>query len=958
MIEKTYQPADIEGRMSLVWEDARAFRAGRPDRRDAEPFTIVIPPPNVTGSLHMGHALNNTLQDVLCRFERMRGRDVLWQPGTDHAGIATQMVVERQLMERHQPGRREMGREKFVERVWQWKEESGGTIINQLKRLGASCDWSRERFTMDEGLSRAVVKVFVELYRQGLIYKDKRLVNWDPKLLTAISDLEVQQVEVKGNLWYLRYPLEGKTFSPDDPSSFIVVATTRPETMLGDSAVAVHPEDERYRHLVGKHVILPLVGRKIPIVADEYSDPDKGSGAVKVTPAHDFNDFEIGRRHDLPQINIFDREAKLSLVGNEDYLRALPEASLEFAEEFQGVDRFAARKQLLARLEDFGFLERIEPNTHMVPHGDRSGVVIEPYLTDQWYVDAKTLAQPAIEAVRSGRTVFVPRNWEKTYFEWMENIQPWCISRQLWWGHQIPAWYGPDGKVFVAETEDEAVSNALGYYVEQEVITPEQGREMALDRNKRAGFIARDEDVLDTWFSSALWPFSTLGWPDDTPEVSRYYPTDVLVTGFDIIFFWVARMMMMGLHFMKEAPFSTVYIHRLVRDEKGAKMSKSKGNVIDPLGVIDEYGADALRFALARGAAQGHDIKLSSQHVETNRNFATKLWNACRFAEMNDCVQPEGFEPTKAKETLNRWIAHETARVVREVTEALEAFRFNDAANAIYRFVWNVYCDWYLELAKPVLTGEEGAAKVETRAMVAWARDEILKLLHPFMPFITEALWETTARRETLLALTPWSRKAEALTPEQAEQVAVMSSVAAVDPLVPPVLLSFDPDFEDHAAEAEIGWVVDLVTAIRSVRAEMNIAPATLTPLVLAGASTETKERAPRWSEVIKRLARLSEISFADRPPEGAVQLVVRGEVAALPLKGVIDLSAERARLDKEIAKAESDIKRVDAKLSNEKFVANAPEEVVEEEREKREAAVARKEKILEALERLQHVGS
>jgi valyl-tRNA synthetase len=560
--------------------------------------------------------------------------------------------------------------------------------------------------------------------------------------------------------------------------------------------------------------------------------------------------------------------------------------------------------------------------------------------------------------VRSGHTVFVPKNWEKTYFEWMENIQPWCISRQLWWGHQIPAWYGPDGKVFVAETEEEAVSHALGYYVEQEVITPEQGRAMALDRNKRESFITRDEDVLDTWFSSALWAFSTLGWPDDTPEVKRYYPTNVLVTGFDIIFFWVARMMMMGLHFMKQAPFSTVYIHRLVRDEKGTKMSKSKGNVIDPLGVIDEYGADALRFALARGAAQGHDIKLSSQHVEFNRNFATKLWNACRFAEMNDCVQPEGFEPAKAKETLNRWIAHETARAVREVTEALEAFRFNDAANAIYRFVWNVYCDWYLELAKPVLTGEEGPAKGETRAMVAWARDEILKLLHPFMPFITEALWETTARRETLLALTPWSRRAQVLTPEQAEQIALISSVAATDPYVPPVLLSFDPDFEDYAAEAEIGWVVDLVTAIRSVRAEMNIAPSTLTPLLLAGASAETKERALRWSEVIKRMARLSEISFAERAPEGAVQLLVRGEVAALPLKGVIDLSAERARLEKEIAKAEVDIKRVDAKLSNEKFVANAPEDVVEEEREKRQAAVARKEKILEALERLQHVGA
>jgi valyl-tRNA synthetase len=952
MIEKNYQPADIEGRMSLIWEDSRAFRAGRPDRRDAQPFTIVIPPPNVTGSLHMGHALNNTLQDILCRFERMRGRDVLWQPGTDHAGIATQMVVERQLMERQQPSRRDMGRAKFLERVWQWKEESGGTIVNQLKRLGASCDWSRERFTMDEGLSRAVVKVFVQLYREGLIYKDKRLVNWDPKLLTAISDLEVQQVEVKGSLWYLRYPIEGKSFSPEDPASFIVVATTRPETMLGDTGVAVNPEDERYKHLIGKHVILPLVGRRIPIVGDDYSDPEKGSGAVKITPAHDFNDFEVGKRHDLPQINVFDPEGSLALVGNEDYLRGLPEGAGAFAKELHNVERFAARKQIVARLETFGFLEKIEPNTHMVPHGDRSGVVIEPYLTDQWYVDAKTLAQPAIAAVRSGRTQFVPENWSKTYFEWMENIQPWCISRQLWWGHQIPAWYGPDGKVFVAETEDEAISHALGYYVEQEVITAEQGRQMALDRNKRVGFITRDEDVLDTWFSSALWPFSTLGWPADTPEVKRYYPTDVLVTGFDIIFFWVARMMMMGLHFMKEAPFSTVYIHRLVRDEKGAKMSKSKGNVIDPLGIIDDYGADALRFALARGAAQGHDIKLSSQFVEINRNFATKLWNACRFAEMNGCAQADGFDPFAAKDTLNRWIAHETVRATREVTEAIESYRFNDAANAIYRFVLNVFCDWYVELAKPVLTGEEGATKTETQAMVAWARDECLKLLHPFMPFITEELWEVTARRDTLLALSPWSRKAVTLT---AEQLALMS--IPNEPAIPPVMVEA-ADFSDEAAEAEIGWVVDLVTAIRSVRAEMNIAPATLIALVLSGASAEIKARLPRWNDVIKRLARLSDVSFADRAPEGAVQLLVRGEVAALPLKGVIDLAAERKRLDKEIAKADADIKRVDAKLGNEQFLANAREGLVEEEQEKREAALARREKIVEALKRLQDVNA
>jgi valyl-tRNA synthetase len=958
MIEKTYQPADIETRMSRIWEESGAFRAGRPERRNAKPFTIVIPPPNVTGSLHMGHALNNTLQDILCRFERMRGRDVLWQPGTDHAGIATQMVVERQLMERQLPGRRDMGRAKFLERVWQWKAESGGVIVNQLKRLGASCDWSRERFTMDEGLSRAVIKVFVQLHREGLIYKDKRLVNWDPALSTAISDLEVQQVEVKGSLWYLRYPLQGKTFDPEDPTTFIVVATTRPETMLGDSGVAVHPDDERYADLVGRHVILPLVGRKIPIVADEYSDPEKGSGAVKVTPAHDFNDFEVGNRHGLPRISVLDQQGHLALVGNEDYLRDLPDESEHLAEEWHGLDRFVARKQIVARLEDFGFLEKVEPNTHMVPHGDRSGVVIEPYLTDQWYVDAKTMAQPAIAAVRSGATAFVPKNWEKTYFEWMENIQPWCISRQLWWGHQIPAWYGSDGKVFVAETEEEAVGNALGYYAEQEVITPEQGREMALDPQKRAGFITRDEDVLDTWFSSALWPFSTLGWPDDDTDVKRYYPTDVLVTGFDIIFFWVARMMMMGLHFMKETPFSTVYIHRLVRDEKGAKMSKSKGNVVDPLGIIDDYGADALRFALARAATQGHDIKLSPQLVETNRNFATKLWNACRFAEMNGCVTMAGFDPDSAKETLNRWIVHETFRAAREVTDAIRAYRFNDAANAIYRFVWNVYCDWYLELAKPVLMGEEGAAKTETRAMVAWARDEILKLLHPFMPFITEELWAVTAPRDGLLALAPWSIEPGALPVEQ------MSLIAKDDPQFPPEIAALAAeanatrdaaDFVDHSAEAEIGWVVDLVTAIRSVRAEMNITPATLTPLVLAGASAQTRERAERWNDTVKRMARLADISFADTAPEGSVQLLVRGEVAALPLKGVIDLVAEKARLDKELAKADADIKRVDAKLGNEKFVANAKEEIVEEEKEKREAAVARKARIVEALERLKN---
>ena len=903
-IDKTYQPSEVEDRIYRTWEEAGAFRAGRPERAGAKPYSIVIPPPNVTGSLHMGHALNNTLQDILCRFERMRGRDVLWQPGTDHAGIATQMVVERQLMERQQPGRREMGREKFLERVWEWKAESGGTIVNQLKRLGASCDWSRERFTMDEGLSRAVLKVFVELHRTGLIYKDKRLVNWDPKLLTAISDLEVIQVETRGHLWHLRYPIEGKTFNPDDRSTFIVVATTRPETMLGDTAVAVHPDDDRYKSLVGKNVILPLVGRKIPIIADGYSDPEKGSGAVKITPAHDFNDFEVGKRHNLPQINIFSVEAKLQLKDNADFVAGVPKsADRDATLAMQGTDRFAARKAILARLEEKSLVEKIEPQAHAVPHGDRSNVVIEPFLTDQWYVNAKELAKPAIAAVRDGQTKFIPKNWEKTYFDWMENIQPWCISRQLWWGHQIPAWYGPDGRVFVALTEAEAQAAADKHYGKKTTLT-------------------RDEDVLDTWFSSALWPFSTLGWPDDTAALKRYYPTSTLVTGFDIIFFWVARMMMMGLHFMKEIPFHDVYIHALVRDASGAKMSKSKGNVIDPLALIDDYGADALRFTLAAMAAMGRDIKLSTQRVEGYRNFATKLWNAARFAEINGCATVAKFDPKSAKETLNRWIAHETAKAVAEVTEAIEAYRFNDAATAVYRFVWNIYCDWYLELAKPLLTGPDGAGKSETQAMVAWARDEILKLLHPFMPFVTEELWAMTGKHDALLTLDKWPS---------------LQGLA------------------DDKAEAEIGWVIDLVTAIRSVRAEMNIT--TAIPLVLAGASAESKARAERWAEFIKRLARVSDISSAAAAPKGSVQLVVRGEVAGLPLKGVIDLAAERARLAKEMQKADADIARVDAKLNNPNFMARAPEVVVEEEQEKREEALARKAKIAEALDRLKDAG-
>ncbi|TXM96293.1 valine--tRNA ligase, partial [Methylobacterium sp. WL122] len=768
-----------------------ASRAGRPDRAGAEPYCIVIPPPNVTGSLHIGHALNNTLQDILARFERMRGRDVLWQPGMDHAGIATQMVVERRMAEAQEPGRREIGRAAFLDKVWAWKAESGGAIVSQLKRLGASCDWSRERFTMgergapDEQMVRAVTKVFVDLHAQGLIYRDKRLVNWDPKFQTAISDLEVQQVEVKGHLWHFDYPVVDEAGA--ETGAIITVATTRPETMLGDTAVAVHPEDERYTALVGSYVRLPLVGRLIPIVADDYSDPEKGTGAVKITPAHDFNDFEVGRRHGCRPINILDSEARIALDGNADFLAdANPDAE---ALALHGLDRFAARKAVVALMEAAGRLREIEANTHAVPHGDRSGVVIEPYLTDQWYVNVKPLAERALQAVRDGRTRFVPENSEKTFFQWLENIEPWCISRQLWWGHQIPVWYDADGGVYVAGTEAEAQAQAA-------------------EKQGRAVDLVRDEDVLDTWFSSALWPFSTLGWPEKTAELARYYPTNTLVTGKDILFFWVARMMMLGLHVTDDVPFDTVYLHTLVRDASGAKMSKSKGNVVDPLGLIDQYGADALRFTLTALAAQGRDIKLSPARVEGYRNFATKLWNAARFAEMNGCALDPAFNPKAVREPLNRWALGEAARAVAEVTAALEAYRFNDAAAAAYRFVWNIFCDWTIELAKPVLQGEgvEAGLKAETQATIAFIIDQIAKLLHPFMPFLTEELWaikgEAIANRG-LLTLQSW--------PD-------LSGLA------------------DAEAEAEIGFVVDLVSEVRSARSETGVPAGAQVPLVIVGA--------------------------------------------------------------------------------------------------------------------------
>ena len=906
MLDKTYDAGSTEPRIEKQWEDNGVFKAGAGSKPGAEAFSIVIPPPNVTGSLHMGHALNNTIQDIMVRFERMRGKNVLWQPGMDHAGIATQMVVERQLAQRKEPTRQEMGREKFVERVWQWREESGGKIAHQLRRLGASCDWSRERFTMDEGLSRAVLEVFVTLYKEGLIYKDKRLVNWDPKLLTAISDLEVEQKEVKGHLWHFRYPLEGKVFNPDDPSTFIVVATTRPETMLGDTGIAVNPKDKRYKALIGHHAILPFVGRKIEIVGDDYADPEAGTGAVKITPAHDFNDFEVGRRHNLRIINIMTENAKIFLRDNEDFLKDLDKTEEldKLVEAFDQVDRFVARQKIVEMMEEGGYLAGIEDHTHMVPHGDRGGVPIEPLLTDQWYVNAAELAKPAIDAVKNGKTTIIPKNWEKTYFNWMENIEPWCISRQLWWGHQIPAWYGPDGKVFVEKSAEEAQKAADAHY----------GKTVEL---------RRDEDVLDTWFSSALWPFSTLGWPDKTKELEIYYPTSVVVTGFDILFFWVARMMMMGLHFMHDVPFHNIYMHALVRDKHGAKMSKSKGNVIDPLDLMDEYGADALRFTLAIMAAQGRDVKLDPARIAGYRNFGTKLWNATRFAEMNGVAYDPAFKPESVKLSLNRWILTELSKTIEAVTSGIETYKFNEAAAAVYRFIWNTLCDWYLELLKPIFQGDDENEKKEAQACVAWVLEQVYKILHPFMPYMTEELWALTAtdkhKRDTMLALASWP----------------------------------DINFRDEKAAEDINWLIDVVGGIRSARAEMNVPAGAMAPLVIVEAGQTTKERVERHEAAIKRLARIETIEFASKVPEASAQIILGEATFCMPLGKLIDFEAERARLSKEMGKIDLDIEKVEKKLNNPKFVTNAKPDIVEAERERLDELNAAKEKLVIAIKRL-----
>ncbi|MBF0143184.1 MAG: valine--tRNA ligase [Magnetococcales bacterium] len=922
---KSYDPSGVERRWYEAWEGSGCF-APRGEEADGA-YCIMIPPPNVTGSLHMGHAFQDTIMDALCRWQRMRGRATLWQTGTDHAGIATQMVVERQL-EGEGLKRHDLGREAFIERVWSWKASSGGTIVGQLRRMGASCDWSRERFTMDPGLSAAVQEVFVRLHEEGLIYRGKRLVNWDPVLRTAVSDLEVLSAEEDGHFWHMRYPL-----SEGDGS--LVVATTRPETMLGDAAVAVHPEDDRYRHLVGRKVRLPLAEREIPIIADAYVDPAFGTGCVKITPAHDFNDYEVGKRHDLPLINILTPDAHLN--------ETVPEA-------FRGLERYEARKAVVAALEAQGLLVKVEAHRHMIPRGDRSKAVVEPLLTDQWFVRTEPLAVEAIRAVEDGRVRFVPQNWAKTYFEWMRNIQDWCISRQIWWGHRIPAWHGPDGQVFVARSAGEAADQALRAY----------GHSVPLEQ---------DPDVLDTWFSSALWTFSTLGWPEATPELARFHPTSVLVTGFDIIFFWVARMIMMTLKFTGEVPFREVYIHGLVRDGEGQKMSKSKGNVLDPLDLIDgislpdlvakrtrdmmqphlaeaiakatrrefpegipAFGTDALRFTFASLATQGRDIKFDLGRIGGYRNFCNKLWNAARFVLLNaegvDC----GSEACRADlSACDRWIRSRLQGTLGEVDQALGEYRFNDAANAVYQFLWGSYCDWYLEMVKPVLYGDGVGekARVAARWTMVGVLETSLRLLHPLMPFITEELWQKVAPLAgvgggSFLMLAPWPQRDEALV--------------------------------DGSVEEELGWMIEVITAIRNLRGEMDVAPGLRLPLLVQGEATVV-ERLRRHEGLVKSLARVDNWRELDgAPPSGSVSGVVGELRLFIPLAGVIDIAQEAARLGKSLERLDKDLEKVRKKLGNPEFLAKAKGEVVAKEEAKAAEMKQQRQGLLEALERLEKV--
>ena len=855
MINTKYDPSESERRIYNTWESEGFFK---PTGVGDERFSIVMPPPNVTGSLHMGHALNTTLQDILVRYQRMKGKDVLWQPGTDHAGIATQMVVERNLAAENGLDRKSLGRETFIEEIWKWKEKSGGAITEQLRRLGASCDWSRERFTMDDGLSEAVVKVFVDLYNDGLIYKDKRLVNWDPGLKTAISDLEVIQKEIEGNLWYIKYPFE------EDSKNSIIIATTRPETMFGDTAIAVHPDDERYKKLIGKKIIIPVVNRVIPIIEDEYADPEQGSGAVKITPAHDFNDFEVGKRNNLEMISILDINGDL----NDNTPK-----------EWQGLDRFEARELLLEKLEDDGYLVRAEPYLNSVPHGDRSNVIIEPYLTDQWYVDAKTLAKPAIENVKNGETKFIPENWSKTYFEWMNNIQPWCISRQLWWGHRIPAWYTDEGEVIVAKSEDEAKIIAKEKYGNDK--------------------ISRDEDVLDTWFSSALWPFSTLDWPNDVNDLDRFYPTSLLITGFDIIFFWVARMMMMGLYFQKKIPFSEVYIHALVRDESGQKMSKSKGNVVDPIELIDQYGADSLRFTLASMASQGRDIKMSQSRVEGYRNFGTKLWNASRFCEINDCSKYQKVDLENLKCILTNWILGEIIKTDKKINLYLDEYKFNEASNEIYHFIWHIFCDWYLELIKPYFESSDSQNLKEIKDVTAFALKFILTKLHPFMPFITEELWENLGYKEKPLILSEWDLNL--------------------------------PEKEDVNLSLNTSLLIEIISSVRSIRSELNIPSKAYLSLEVKEKNYEKLSKIENVNVLLNKLVRIDTIANVSNFSDRAASFSVLEIDFSLVIDDSIDLSMELLRIEKEEDKISQDINLLKKKLDNKNFVEKAPKNVVQE---------------------------
>ncbi len=873
MLNKSYDPKEAEARLYNYWETEGYFKCGLTNN---QPFSIVIPPPNVTGSLHMGHALNNTLQDIIVRYKRMLGEDVLWQTGTDHAGIATQMVVERKIESENKLSRIDLGREKFIDEVWKWKEESGNIITHQLRRLGASCDWSRERFTMDEGLSLAVNKVFVDLYNEGLIYKDKRLVNWDPHLRTAISDLEVVQKEVDGYLWYINYPIK-------DSKETITIATTRPETMFGDTAIAVHPGDNRYTDLIGKEVIIPIIGRSIKIITDEYADPEQGSGAVKITPAHDFNDFEVGKRNNLEMLSILDIDGKLNENVDKDW---------------QGLDRFEARSKLLKMLSIEGYLNKEEKYNNSVPHGDRSDVVIEPYLTEQWYVDAKTLAKPALDSVKSGDMKFIPANWSKTYYEWLENIQPWCISRQLWWGHRIPAWYTKDGKIIVAHNEKEASA----------IAEKEFGKDIE---------IYQDEDVLDTWFSSALWPFSTLGWPKETLEIEKYYPTNLLVTGFDIIFFWVARMMMMGIHFMGKRPFSEVYIHALVRDEKGQKMSKSKGNIVDPLDLIDKYGADSLRFTLTAMAAQGRDLKLSESRVQGYRNFGNKIWNASRFCEMNDINDFNNFDNNSLEYPLNIWILNEFVKMQSQLEKNLAEYRFNDAANIIYQFIWGTFCDWYIELIKPHLSEKGDKYTDEIKETCSFILDSILISLHPFMPFITEEIWQNLKKRDNPLIIEKWR------------------DISLTD--------------DSNNLSEEINNLIEIISNIRSIRVELNIKPKEELEIEVINNSDALKIKNLEF--YLSKIANISNITEVSDFSDKSANFNVNNSRFSLLIPASIDLTAELSRVIKEEEKIEKEINSISNRLKNKEFIDKAPKKVVEENKTKIEDMIQNKERLSSSKE-------